>query len=198
MKRGFTLIELLIVIAIIAILALIAVPNFLEAQVRAKVSRAMADMRSVAVAMEAYTVDWGRSPIGMNEGINKNMWVTRTRHWAFGAFTTPVAYITSMPLDPFGDMRMIRGTDGVERPELRYYEYQTYYAATSALHLRVFGKGYTWYLRSAGPDGQVGSPHFATSVDTKNPNNIYDPSNGTVSYGVIYLCNKGFLSGSRL
>ena len=38
-EKAFTLIELLIVVAIIAILAAIAVPNLLEAQVRAKVAR---------------------------------------------------------------------------------------------------------------------------------------------------------------
>ncbi len=56
-QTGFTLIELLIVVAIIAILAAIAIPNFLEAQTRTKVSRVKTDMRSAAVALEAYRVD---------------------------------------------------------------------------------------------------------------------------------------------
>jgi prepilin-type N-terminal cleavage/methylation domain-containing protein len=53
---GFTLIELLIVIAIILILISIALPNFLEAQERARVARAKGNLRSIATAgLEHFT-----------------------------------------------------------------------------------------------------------------------------------------------
>ena len=47
-------------VAIIAILAVIAVPNFLEAQTRSRISRSMSDMRSIGMACEAYHVDHNR------------------------------------------------------------------------------------------------------------------------------------------
>ena len=55
---AFTLIELLIVIAIILILIAIAMPNFMEAQIRAKVTRVRADLRAVDVAMNMYLQDF--------------------------------------------------------------------------------------------------------------------------------------------
>ncbi len=138
-KKGFTLIELLIVVAIIAILAAIAVPNFLEAQTRAKVARVKADQRSLATAMESYAVDWNRPPIDSDN----RYWGTREHksanspdhglvatwplpHWPgpfppgylnyydWAQLTTPISYITSAIKDPFrhaGD-RMSGGPAG--------------------------------------------------------------------------------------
>lgn len=103
MKKAFTLIELLIVVAIIAILAAIAVPNFLEAQVRSKVSRVKSDMRSLATALEAYAVDHNKYPhLKLYHDLGYVQW---NRGGIYGAtpLSTPVAYISSTAIrDPFG------------------------------------------------------------------------------------------------
>lgn len=58
-KQAFTLIELLIVVAIIGILAAIAVPNFLNAQLRAKIAGTQSDLRIMVGAMLQYHLDNG-------------------------------------------------------------------------------------------------------------------------------------------
>jgi prepilin-type N-terminal cleavage/methylation domain-containing protein len=125
-QGGFTLIELLIVVAIIAILAAIAVPNFLEAQTRAKVARVRADLRTLATGLEAYRVDQNEYPEGSDNANNIDprindllqnspagdlrgaFYAQRTRNGATGVagrdfhtLTTPVAYVTEFFTDPF-------------------------------------------------------------------------------------------------
>ena len=126
-KSGFTLIELLIVVAIIAILAAIAVPNFLEAQIRSKVSRAKSDMRSIATAVESYAVDHNRYPIRYSGqpdrgGIN-----------GFARLSTPVAYLTSMELhDPFVPTK----ASGIPNPDDPRYNIKPYLVMVNIEHYR--------------------------------------------------------------
>jgi len=102
-RSAFTLIELLIVVAIIAILAAIAVPNFLEAQTRSKVSRAKADLRSMATALEAYAVDNNNYPYITDGAAGE--WLMPAgfpqNRTGPGGLTTPIAYVTTAFYDPF-------------------------------------------------------------------------------------------------
>lgn len=62
MRKGFTLIELLIVVIVIAILATFAIPQYLKAVERSKVSKAAHHLGLIAQAAKMYRADMDEYP----------------------------------------------------------------------------------------------------------------------------------------
>ena len=195
-NHGFTLIELLIVVAIIAILAAIAVPNFLEAQARSKVSRALADMRSLGVAIETYRVDHNQYPLANGEegevimpypSGGPEFFETRMSQ----NVTTPVAYITSLIQEPFPQQQ------GTKNPQFHYGTRVYAFAHGGPGELDefkdyvnlLFGQpGITeYYLLSHGPDLDHDIGHDHEGDDTV----VYNPTNGTISSGDLPYFGPG-------
>jgi prepilin-type N-terminal cleavage/methylation domain-containing protein len=197
---GFTLIELLIVVAIIAILAAIAVPNFLEAQVRSKVSRAKADMRSVATGLEAYFVDNNRYPPPVEFGLpyvwgetNMPPYMMKTSSY----LTTPLSYLTSLPGDVFYSGRPYADPPPPLPSSIfaRFFYVNVQYLrggpsfVGSPFEVASINGG-IWMLFSVGPDkdefnrGNPGPP-----ADDRLFRD-YDPTNGTVSLGNIFRTHR--------
>ncbi len=209
-KSGFTLIELLIVIAIILILIAIALPNFLEAQMRAKVTASQGELRSLGIAIESFRIDYNEMLVDFwDEGDTDA--IQRLRRWNFCSpfnladevrnqrcilanLTSPVSYITSIPDDPFGgdvtetSDRLVAALDGT-------YFYGDNEAdipgddhGIGALknpqawffNLRALGED-EWVLLGRGPDSRVEE----LDGGDRFRGLPYSPTNGTRSRGDI-------------
>jgi type II secretion system protein G len=211
-SKGFTLIELLIVVAIIAILAAIAVPNFLEAQTRSKVSRVLADVRSIRTGLESYRVDNNRYP------------ETDLGAEAFGAtgvglfrITSPIAYMTAIPQSPFtetnighpagspqnavknntilyvrsdifGGTPLAANNDGGDGIDDNYQLDRVVYlrGETSVDPVNVgYSRQGFWMMKSVGPNNLDDRSDDQNEWDSGTYARVYDPTNGTVSSGDI-------------
>ncbi len=196
-RAAFTLIELLIVVAIIAILAAIAVPNFLEAQTRAKISRAKADMRSLATALETYRLDNNRylDAVTNSDMINHGNadGGPAPSYSALRAISTPIAYMSSIPREaPF------KAYDGYQAPGYPLEAGYQYIGGRdmweTTRRLRDSMPTGPWYpasyrnvsylLNTVGPSKIYTGKKNGTSF--QRPRIVpYSPTNGTVSTGDI-------------
>ena len=130
-RTGFTLVELLVVIAIIAILAGIAVPKVSQHLKKAKVTRALTDVKAIELAFSTMLADTGRSNIcdlfvdddGIKSGTGvvkglRSTWNTLHRQVAQGMLMSQaMASIQNMYTDAC--YRLLRtGKDFVDTAEL--------------------------------------------------------------------------------
>ncbi len=167
----------LLLFCAVGVLLAIALPSYLEASISSKTKRTLADMRTLAKALEDYHADNGAYPvytIDPKESINASSYESsatecepnfaQSKVNGPAMLTTPIAYLTSLPYDIFSPA-----------PE-RTFNY--------------YSDGVGWIVWSAGPDGVYDLDWTKYSGAEPEIYDLlapwtYDPTNGTESPGDI-------------
>ncbi len=157
-RLGMTAWEWVFFLVVITILVALWLSNQLEGSRRHPIGRTKSDMRSIETALEAYSVDEGRFPLSIGNPP------------VFANITTPVAYLTSYPMDPF----------------LQHQRSFCYYTDP---------KGMGCIVWVSGPDRDLDltlslvEKIYKPGMDMQAPELInfsFDPTNGTASSGDIF------------
>lgn len=215
--KGFTLIELLIVIAIILILISIALPNFLEAQARARLVRVKGDIKSLVTAVEAFRTERGvllidfwddATPESQKRwkekfgqvGINPLFAYSRFEE-AYFPLTSPVRYMTKVPYDLYNNPKRQVGLSGGEFGlGYIYFDNDPLFPGVCDHYIDRFFPGHPLQINSRtrptseGEFGMlsVGPDGFLGNTSGGDERGIsFSPTNGTVSRGDIVLMCDG-------
>lgn len=95
-QKGFTLIELMIVVAIIGILAAIAIPNFLQYQMKSRQSEAKTNLQAIKTSQVSFQAERG-CYIGVRVEVGQPAAAANVKTapwpWGIGALPTPAPVI---------------------------------------------------------------------------------------------------------
>ncbi len=173
---AFTLIELLIVVAIIGILAAIAVPNFMNARLRAKIAATTGNMQAIGNALEMYSIDNGKYP---NTYVPGSTTFINPRMLRFQRLTTPIGYMNASVRDVFNTVdEEINAVYPFWGPDtMDHRRLSTWFDHPNLLPLKYQHGG--WAIMSFGPDLDFESTQKQYLV-------WFDASNGLISDGDIY------------
>lgn len=229
--KGFTLPELLIVIAIIGILVMIAIPNFLELRARAKTGRTKSDMRTLSIGLESYRTDNNCFVLCNNFGLCTARYFPdehsdpqkNYQKRILERLTTPHTYLSqSQMVDsnlPIGRRSSfsntnVQGTYSDMEDDLNFklYQYVKYHAMgldrdiLATVDANIPPKPQAYVLSASGPTrayANLGTLFTSTVSKPTILDQIYDPTNGTMSYGYIFrtggqVFNEGYYAGNFL
>jgi len=187
-SRGFTVQEVCVILFLGGILASATIPNYINAQAKAKASKAKADLAVIAVALEAYRVDHQQYPF---DGGNCTNSPDRPYWFIPWDLTTPSAYCSPEVLnDPF------RGWDFGSYTRYRYQNVDSTWGRRYGICTGDTPSSYYdemlclvghWCLHSQGPNkiyGPTGWPNDCGYPQHPWP---YDPTNGIISDGNIMV-----------
>jgi hypothetical protein len=199
LPRGISRADILAILLVTTAVATAATVEFTESLTRARVARTQSDLRELAVAIEAYEIDHLVPPNDVGNG------------WPWylpNAITTPVAYLSEIPSDPFR-LASHWGTPNFYSRRHRYVNYIAgrdrwcdwgvpfgscddgvatggWILSVRRFHPLTGADDWNeelmwlgaWKLSGAGPDGSSSYPFFDGYL-------LYDPTNGTISTGDI-------------